>query len=491
MSGSHLLLQLYIPDRYESLYERLGGDLVRVLVDPPSSVGTTFQTISQSIGSRGRGLLLPVWADSGTGKSTLANSLGYFYPALFSGSASHYGEITEHALTETCRSVQAELHPSDDRTIPIVVDGREGAAPNDGEMASIKRFLRQPKHGARSAILWLETGRDRASGIAERYEQVSGKAPVDLPISLSGPSRQSWPSIARETMRLSNSISDLESLGVDPVDYDTALFSTLGDLLARISDDFNELKRRMLSELEKPTRLLILFASESRESGPLAEFTEGRRLGLLNAHALIGATPGTDEGKWWAQRVGLLTSTIVRLEARSYVLPPTLTVSALRRYGTDETKALLRDAQVQPANVSDYWSRSDVGRALLGDDRQVRETRGNPGDQKRNAFGVLVDKGLLSGGGDKLLNDGIGQSLQDFVNVSDGLAGAVHVEMKLVTGGPDIIPDIRIEEGAMRTCVEIAWRKGEFATTGRRADMAGYILRKLRAYARSLGWTVD
>ena len=251
--------------------------------------------------------------------------------------------------------------------------------------------------------------------------------------------------------------------------------------------------RELLAELDKPTQLAVLFASESREPGPLAQFTEGRRLGLLNAHALVGATPKTEEGRWWGERIGLLTSTIVRLNARAYVVPPTVTITALRRHGDQDIKDLLTDVGVGDTDPAPYWERSEVGRFLRGEERDAAEARGNPSEAKKAAFALLADEGFLSSGRDKLLNAGLSRSLEAILPTLDSY-DSVAFEAGLETAhreGGDLIPDIRVEGTDIRTCLELAWRSGEHAVPGNRAGMAAYILRKLRAYARALGWTAD
>jgi hypothetical protein len=493
MAQEHLLGELRLPDRYEQLRRDLGPDLLRVLVGPPKATETDLKAVAQAILSKGRGLLVPVFADSGTGKSTLAHSLGHFLPEFYVEAEPYVGAISDGSLADVAAEVGRRSKADERRVVPLVVDGREGDPPTEAELAAIKRFTRADGVGSRTALFWLETDGYRSSKMADGYERLAGRPPVTLPLEAAGPVHTTWPSVAVETLQLANDVGSLESLGVDPHAYDPKEFHTLGDFLSRVADDFNAMTRKMLAELDKPTQLAVLFASESRDPGPLAQFTEGRRLGLLNAHALVGATPGTEEGRWWGERVGLLTSTIVRLNARAYVLPPTVTVTALRRHGEQAIRDMLKDEGIGDTDPAPYWERSEVGRFLRGEERDTAEARGNPSEKKKDAFALMAGAGFLSGGRDKTLNAGLSRSLEAILPNLDSYDN-VAVETRLPTahqGGGELIPDIWVEGGGIRTCLEVAWRRGEYTVTGKRADMAAYILRKLRAYARALGWTAD
>lgn len=403
------------------------------------------------------------------------------------------GAISDDSLARVATDVGRRGRADERRVMPLVVDGREGDPPSESELAAIKRFTRSDGIGLRTALFWLETDRDRSRVMAEGYEFLAGRPPVTLPLEAAGPPKATWPSVAVDTLQLANDISALETLGVDPHAYSPGGFRTLGDFLSQVADDFNALTRELLAELDKPTQLAVVFASESRDPGPLAQFTEGRRLGLLNARALVGATPGTDEGRWWNQRIGALTSTIVRLNARAYILPPTVTVTALRRHGQPDVRSLLADAGIGDTDPAPYWERSEVGRFLQRVERDATEARGNPSEAKKTAFGRLAAEGLLVGGRDKKLNAGLARSLEALLSTLDAYT-EVAFETKLEVahqGGGDVIPDIRLDGPDLRTCLEVAWRSGEHVTMGNRADMAAYILRKLRSYARGLGWVAD
>jgi hypothetical protein len=141
--------------------------------------------------------------------------------------------------------------------------------------------------GARCAIVWPQTSREQAVAMARAYVEVAGPAPVELPVEVEGPPRETWRDTAINTMRLSNEMIDsLELVGVDPREYDPEAFDTIGDFLRCISDDFANYLYDLLTERRTPLRLIVVFASTSPDSGVLPQLTTSTRYGLLDANAL-------------------------------------------------------------------------------------------------------------------------------------------------------------------------------------------------------------
>ena len=255
MSNAHLLADLQLPDRYEALEQLLGSDTVRVLVPPPGETADALEAIARAVQTKGRGFLCPLWANSGTGKSTLAHSLSHFKPSSFAPSAKHGGSITTEDLIATATHAARQQTSDDSRVIPVVIDGREGEPPREAELAAIKRFTRSRGVGSRSVVLWLETGQSRSAAMAQDYETLAGRPPVKLPLQADGPPRDAWPGIATETLRLANGVASLENLGVDPLTYQPTAFGALGDYLSTIADDFNELVQGLLAQQDKRRNL--------------------------------------------------------------------------------------------------------------------------------------------------------------------------------------------------------------------------------------------
>jgi hypothetical protein len=442
-----------------------------------------------SLAARARGevLFIPLVASSGTGKTTLANNLGAFLPADYASTVLHNGDVSHPDLVTAARD--GVPPPNDPRLVPINIDHREATPPTASELAELKRFLREETVGARCAILWPQTSRDQAEEMARAYEEVAGRPPVDLPVAVEGPDRATWIDTAINTLRLSNQMIDsLELIGVNPRDYQPAAYETLGDFLRQVSDDFAAHLSRLLEESRTPIRLIVVFASESSDAGVLSQLTTGTRYGLLDANALLDATPASAIGRFWSDRRGALTQTIVRLDARALCLPPGASVPALRRHGGEDVVEALKTMGVDDrgsASVSESVSRSDLGRALLGAERATFEARGTPASQATSAFELLAEQGFNLGR-DKGHNRSMAGALSEFLSGATLESEAIVPEEGLADSR--LIPDNAIPFADYTICLEYTWRRGDFLTTGNRSTIAQYVLEKLKNYASDLGW---
>lgn len=214
---AHLLQELRLPSRYESLVAITGEDVARLLVEPTTETLAIFQEAAQHIRARGRGLFLPLHASSGTGKTTLVTSLVAWLPREFAPTARLAGgEVTAERLRQAAEALIQDRHlpANDTRSIVLNIDDRESDPPSDKELSQIKSYLREPGVGSRSLVVWPETDVAIAKSMSQAYEKRAGATPFSIPATVLGPPRDSWQAIAIETLKLVNSLGSLEELGV-------------------------------------------------------------------------------------------------------------------------------------------------------------------------------------------------------------------------------------------------------------------------------------
>lgn len=493
---THLLRQLRLPSRYESLIAAVGSNIARLLVEPSDATIDSLRQAALHIRSRSRGLFLPIFADSGTGKTTLVSNLSAWIPDEYGPTARLAGgEISADRLRQVISATVQEhgLPVNDSRILVINVDDRESDPPTDKELAQIKSFVRESGEGAsglgsRTLVVWPETSREIAERMAEDYEQRAGKSPVAIPVRVEGPRRETWPALAVATLKLVNSMERLEDLGVRPDSYAPEQFGTVGDFLDRVSNDFVDLLNKMLKSTRKPMRLVVVFASESSKAGVLSELTSGYRYGLVDADRLVAATPASVIGKWWSQRMGLLIQTIVRLDARVAFVGPSLTIPVVNRYGPEEAVRVLSDlgnSPKPPSEIAAYFGRSEFGRLLQGTASATAEGRGNPAVDATAAFALLAENVGFTSGKDKKFNRAFG----DFLGETQTSLGDVVVESK--AEGIPLIPDVSLNSAEYVSCIEFHWRSGDYLVSAKRSAIAAYVLEKLRAYATELGWVAN
>ncbi len=480
----HILDSLEIPARYEKLESKLGMDVTRVLVPPERSIESIRRLALASNKTR-EGLLVPVCGNTGTGKTTLIENISFFIPELFEKTRSYQGVIT---FDELNKIIGADTDKK--KIIPINIDHREGSLPSDEELATIKRFLRSQE--IICIIFWLETNEDRAKNISRRYREISGEPPIELPLLVEGPERKAWHEIIINTIQLCNNIpyDQIQEIGVniDVVQIETQ--STLGEYIRSVANEFSRVVYEQIATTRKPITIIVIFASESLDRGTLPSFTIGGDPGLLNSHALINCTPDSMIGRKWNQQRGILTQTILRLNARVFWLPPASIVTVLARYGPEEVKQIIqkfRKDTPTPSDISTYLQRTDIGKYFLNIRGSAYEIRGKPAEEAREIINKIATEYGYSKGNDKVLNRALLLGFKDmFVDLGIEIKNEKAEEsLQFCTS---IIPDNQFEVDNHINCIEYAWRSGDILASNKRSEAAQYLLEKLNNYAVNFGW---
>jgi hypothetical protein len=483
----HLLQELKFPANYERLEAALGQQVARLLVQPGQQTNEAFEEIAHAITQEDVGLLCPIYARPGTGKTTLAENLDTFHYGLYGSTLAYAGPLKSAELVAAVGEHRSAMSANDDRITPINVDSREMLPPDATEMAELKQFVRTDE-GARTVILWPTTSLSVAEEMGTRYTDIVSGVPVELPVHVGGPPKESWRQIAAHTLRLVNGVESLELL-INPDDYNPEEHRSIGDFLRAMSKDFMARRLELLRSTRKPLTVTIVFGSESTDAGVLSQVTSGTRYGLLDGSALIGICKDSEIAKWWEPRRGLLTQTIVQLEAHAFAIAPTTTISVLRQFGNEVTKKDLTTLKFKPQGVgacNEALGRSDLGRHLRGEQMAAYEARGNPGDASVAAFSLLVEDGLISGNRDREVNKAMAAALIEFLSEDDDTRIQVKAEKQVE--GTQLIGDVQVLANDITHCIEFAWRKGEFMLPKNRSASAIYILRKLKSYATAMGW---
>ena len=480
----HILESLEIPARYEKLEAKLGSDVSRALVSPDNSIESLRMLAISSLRTR-EGLLIPVCGPTGTGKTTLIENISFFLPDLYEKTNSYQGIITFDELNKTVAS------SSDKRKIiPINIDHREGSLPTDEELAIIKRFLRSQRIVC--IIFWLETSKEKAENIEKRYSEITGKPPIELPLMINGPDRKAWRDILINTIQLCNKIpyDQIEEIGININVIPIESQSTLGEYIKAVANEFSRVVYDQITTTRKQITLIIVFASESLTRGSIPSFTLGGDPGLLNSHALLSCTPDSMVGQKWDKQRGILTQTILRLNARAFWLPPASIISVLTRYGPDEVKKIIhkyRKETPKPSDVSTYIQRTDIGKYFMNLKGATYEIRGKPAEEAQSILMDIASKYGYSRGKDKVLNKAF---LKGFMDMFNDLG--VEVKHEKAESGLDfctsIIPDNQFEIDNHMICIEYVWRTGDILSSNRRSEAAQYILEKLNNYAVNFGW---
>lgn len=475
-----------LPDRYEPLAEKVGSDVAKILVPPNQEVLSSFQELALGVKTRNEGAFVPLSGPTGAGKTTFVSSLDQWMAATYAPTLTYDDKIDFDGLKRALEVHRQGLPADDNRIIPINIDHRESNPPSSIERAAIKRFLRTSGAVSPCVVFWPETSEETAKEIADSYVEISGEQPIQIPFLWRGPERQVWSSIVRDTMRIANNIDDLEGLGVDPNDYNVDRYRTIGEFIRKISLDFNANIQKIRALVEKPINLAIVFVSESSDPGVLSHLLNNSRYGLCDGSSLVGATPESQIGKWWASRRGLLTRMIVHLGVHALFLPPTTAISIIRNANSNAPK-LLDDAGVRrygPGRAIRDLKRTTLGKYILGQELGRVEGRGAPSPEAARNFALIAKDGFV-GGKDKIYNKSVSDAIEGVLREEGVEFEKVQCEKKLAFA--PLKPDTSIHYENKIVCIEYTWRSGEFLKS-KRSVVAQYILEKLKNYAIELSW---
>lgn len=484
-----LLQTLTLRDRYERLVDLLGEEVANLLVPPDNAFIRRVELFATDVQTRSEGILIPIWGPSGSGKTTLVMNLQHWLPISFTSTFSYNGPLVYDQIHSAVLAFEKQLPADNTKIIPVNFDHRENDPPSDREISAIKRFLRENSLRAPAIIFWPETQHSTAQSLAGRYIKIAGNVTSDIPLECRGPPSNTWQSIAIDTLKLCNQMESLEDLGVDPKDYRPSQFESLGHFLRQISQDFNKQIRALRDAVEKPLTLIIGFVSATPDPGILSQLTNSSRYALLDGHALVAVTRASEMGKWWSDRPGLLTRTIVQLNAHAVSITPATSISCIRNIAQeDEIFKELGYRRQGPHQAARDLARSDLGKLLKRDNISRFEARGVPAEKAAKGFEELAGRGFTLGK-DRNLNATMAIAINALLEQNSIPVDKVTSEQQLEFC--KIIPDNAVHAKESIVCIEYTWRKGDFLVSGNRSTVAQYILRKLQTYARQLRWTSD
>ena len=164
----HLLDEISLPDRYERLVGKVGAEVARIIIPPKSRM--TYQAVTllaRDAITRDEGMIVPVFAGTGAGKTTFVENIGHWVPADFTTTLTYVGELTYDGLAAAVEEFKRDLPENNRKIIPINIDHRESNPPTDAELSAIKRFLRTKGGGAPSIVFWPEIDKSLAEQFAK------------------------------------------------------------------------------------------------------------------------------------------------------------------------------------------------------------------------------------------------------------------------------------------------------------------------------------
>jgi hypothetical protein len=366
----------------------------------------------------------------------------------------------------------------------IVLEGREAlgevaSASIEAAVHAINSFVRSPS-GVETLVVWPVNTDELAHLLVESARPLGGEALLGLDdeiVRFSGPPRSEFVHIADKTVTALNEGATLAALGISDARASELVekASTIGKYLGLIRKDLLSNARRVRKLLSSERyRLWTIVIAGNEPEGDVAALTRGR-FALVDIDRLMIATGANvvSSLKENSDQIGILGTV---LDARIIYLDIVTALAVARRYGNEQLHDEMRkrNMSISGGKAADRLKESHLG-VLLSDGSLGTRRRGSkPGSNTLKSFADLAQ---IARKKDGLLNDSIGNGL-----VEAGLIESYETERALGTV-------LRFHSDVFCTMpegdpirIEIMWR-----TQTSRAEIANYVLSKLRNYGKAIG----
>lgn len=464
-----------LPDRYDVLKSASTGDLHQIIV-PVHEALKRIDAMVEDMNSSLRGSFLILKGSSGSGKSTFANTIGFFREGI---------ETINFSRSVDIATELDKLGPTSSSLRIAILEGRE--AITDVQQIALERaihainqFIRTPA-GRKTIVIWLVNKDDLAQNLASLAFDLGGESLVGLDESVylfTGPLDTQYIDIANRTLALLNQGESLTDLGIgaDRSKELLALAPTIGSFLAYVRKDLVANRSTLLSLVPKEQcRVWFIVIAGNEPDSDVDGLTRGtvfsadvdRMLSVTEANVVA-------ELKQYPEKIGLLGTFF---DARILHVPIITALSLARTYGSPalrtrmaaEGMATIADKQaltrLKECSLGLSFSKSKIGPRKVG---------GKAGSNTIDAFEKLAK---IASKNDAWLNVAVAEGL-----VEAGLVSSFLPEQDFgngLTRRTDIVGFT--DDGPIR--LEFMWRKA----TGR-AAIANYVLSKLFNYGRAISY---
>lgn len=464
-----------LPDRFDVLRRKADSHMAEI-IDPVDRALGHIDALLVDMDASGRGAMIILRGDSGTGKSTFIHTVGLFRNSV---------ETISISKTDDISAALEGLKPTTERLRIVVLEGREALTDVSLELLekavhAINSFVRTDA-GERTLVAWTVNTDELAERLANLAHAIGAEALTGLgsPIyKFSGPEKTRFLNIANNTLARLNQGQSVHDLGISDDRANELLASsiTIGGFLANIRKDLtaNEGRIRALVKKERCRVWCVVVAANDPDNdvdavtrGTMYSADIDRLLSVTNANIVADL-------KKQPERLGLLGTFF---DARVLHLPALAALAVTRSYADDALKRHMSAAGMSTAAEPDVITRfRETNLAGSFTDKPIRSRKvgGKIGSNTVTAFEKLS---AIAATNDSLLNKAIAECMQ-----AAGLCHSYKLEQNFGDGlkrRTDIV--VETEAGPIR--LEMMWRK----KTGR-AEIANYVLYKLYNYGRAIGY---
>lgn len=467
---------LYVPDRFEAL-RRAGSDSLRSVVYPVQTALAAMDERFAEMRAARRGALTILRGETGAGKSTFLETVGFFRDRVVTERIPSAAEVPSTLMA---------LGVSDGPRI-VVLEGREALRRDSAEtieevLHAVNEFVRADA-GENTLVVWPTNSDELTELLIASASQVGGEALVGVgqPVEqFGGPPREAFIQIAEQTIQALNNGASLAAMGISQEHAQGMVgeAATIGHYLALVTSALlaNGAHVEGLLEVER-YRLWILVIAGNDPENDVAAVTRGSQ-GYADIDRLLVATEANvvKELKAYPERLGLLGTS---LDARILHMDMLTALAVARAYGDAMLHDLMRKAGMATSpsageSASSRLGSTELGRLLAANALGTRRRGSRPGGGTQTAFTSLAGIARTNDGS---INRAIGEGLKLAQLIDDyETEKALGTDLKFAS-------DLCVSRAGEPIRVEVMWRS---ATS--RAEIANYALVKLRNYGRAIGF---
>lgn len=501
------LMKLELPRRWEFLEEKAAerdlkpSDFVEKVEDAAQHLDTLLARINRS----GGGFFEVIYGLSGSGKTTFIKTLPRFF------------DVVVHSFDKATSLLQLpefieQTYVSDGKPRIILIEKRD--LPSDDEVAESERMLadlletfRLPKKGS-CLVLWPITKTTAAQAIA-KIAWETGRDSVADPTTkgiynFKGLPKEKYFLVADTTCKnLTGDGLNAFGIGNDIVNSILPSCETIADFFASIDTAAEASRENTWSVLRERVRarLWIVLPGDSLSviESSVKALTQGSK-NRIDIDLLVEALDQPESSAplyiaGWKKRRGSFAHLLRAIDLRLFGLPPNISLAAVRAFGDESVKSILKQKTVPLESAKNALKSSRIYKMILAElgiesapFAGIREIKPETENEYRR-MQALASKG------DKALNKCLGQLLQ--ACLADDAPAAQITSEKMSLPNSKLKPDVLIFLGGNDyICLEPTWRStgtgipGEVEAgqnTLQEAHIKIYLLNKASQYVEDMG----
>lgn len=272
-------MRISLPARYEDLDQAYKGRLIpnQELI---SLINKCYKSMTISGGIR----FLPIYGESGVGKSCATRELGTHMPDVSTFTLDHNEiESSEKLLSR----VQKERQLTDKRVLVAIIDQYEENVQGKERIPSqfvehISLFDRKELSGELIIFIWLTTSKDFQQQLVHSTTR-NARLLAHKEFEIVGPAKTEWPQIVEETFSFHNSETPLADYGIifEDIQKIARTEQTLGRTIIVVGDSLAE-HLESLENLSEYQVVLLWPVADPTRSQRVAQFSKARSGYRLN-----------------------------------------------------------------------------------------------------------------------------------------------------------------------------------------------------------------